>query len=55
MILDEDKIYTKIIAHNKIYNFIVLSFLFEEVKIKNNYIKFQNHNNRVLVLAALEK
>jgi hypothetical protein len=35
--LDEDEFYMKIVALDEIYNFVVLSFLFEDVKmIKNN-------------------
>jgi hypothetical protein len=38
---DEDEFYMKIVALDEIYNFVVLSFLFEDVKmIKNNNNKF---------------
>jgi hypothetical protein len=56
MTLDEDEIYMKIIILDEIYNFVVLSFSFKDLKmLKKNNIKFQEHNNRVLVLVALEK
>jgi hypothetical protein len=57
MVSNEDIFYMKVVALNDIYNFLVLSFfIFEIVKIhKKNNIKFQQHNNRVLALVALEK
>ena len=46
----------KMVALDEIYNFIVLNFFsFYDVKeLKKNYIKLQHHNNRVLLLVALE-
>jgi hypothetical protein len=53
---DDEELYTKFIDLDEIYNFLVLSFLIEEsdMMLKNN-IKFQEHNNCVLMLITLEE
>jgi hypothetical protein len=54
--LDKDELYMKIVAFDEIYNFVVLSFSFEDAKmLKKLIIKFQDHNIHVQVLVALEK
>jgi hypothetical protein len=38
MTSDEDEIYMKIVALDEIYNSVVLSFLFEDIKMLKNLI-----------------
>ena len=52
---DEHKVYMKIVALDEIYNFLVLSFSFHDVKILKKYIKFQEHNNHVLNACHIRK
>jgi hypothetical protein len=55
MLLNEDTFHMKVVALNENYNFIVLSFyIWDRMQRKINII-FQQHNNRVLALVALEK
>jgi hypothetical protein len=51
---DEDDYYMKIIDLDEIYDFLVLNFSFEDLKMLKN-IKVQHHNNRILALTTLEK
>ena len=41
MELNENTFYTKVVALNEIYNFVVFVFSFEDVKMLKNNIKFQ--------------
>jgi len=53
---DEDEFYMKILDLDEIYNFVVLSFFYlKTLKCSKNNIKFQEHNNRGLVLVVLDK